>query len=66
MKKNNVIIEKIWLTVTELQEYLGFANEAKQREWRERGLIPFYTIGRIILYRKDEIDDFVKKHRQFT
>ena len=65
MKRNNIVIEKIWLTVADLQKYLGFANEATQREWREKGSLPYYTVGRVILYRKDEIDDFVRRHKQF-
>ena len=62
--KKLISVEKIWLTVEELTQYLGFANAAKQREWREHGLLPFYKIDRMILYNKMEVDDFVRKYKQ--
>lgn len=63
-KVSNVMIEKRWLTVGELEEYLGFGNMATQRDWRDSGLLPYYRLGRVIVYDKNEIDDFVKKHKQ--
>lgn len=64
VKNSNVAVEKRWLTANELEEYLGFGNAVTQREWRDSGLLPYYRIGRIILYDKKEIDDFVIKHKQ--
>ena len=63
-KVSNVMVEKRWLTVEELEVYLGFANMATQRDWRNNGLLPYYRLGRVIVYDKNEIDDFVKKHKQ--
>ena len=60
----NVSVEKRWLTVEELEAYLGFGNMATQREWRDSGLVPYYRLGRVIVYDKNEIDDFVKRHKQ--
>ena len=57
-------IEKMWLTVGQLQEYLGFGNRATQQEWRDSGLLPYYRIGKVIVYNKNEIDDFVKQYKQ--
>lgn len=63
-KVSNVMVEKRWLTVEELEVYLGFGNMATQRDWRDSGLLPYYRLGRVIVYDKNEIDDFVKKHKQ--
>ena len=46
-----------------LTEYLGFGNGDTQKEWRDNGELPFYQLGRKILYRKDDVDAFVEKHR---
>lgn len=63
-KVSSVAVEKRWLTVGELETYLGFGNMATQREWRDSGFLPYYRIGKVIVYDKNEIDDFVKKHKQ--
>lgn len=63
-KVSTVGVEKRWLTVEELEAYLGFGNMATQREWRDNGLLPYYRLGRVIVYDKNEIDDFVRKHKQ--
>ena len=63
-KIGRVVIEKIWLTIPQLTEYLGFANRATQQEWRDAGLLPYYRIGKNIVYKKSEIDEFVERHKQ--
>jgi excisionase family DNA binding protein len=56
-------IETIWLTVAEVTRYLGFASVDTQREWRDSGRLPYYLIGRVILYKKAEVDKFIEQHR---
>lgn len=56
-------IEPTYLTVAGVQRYLGFGNVDTQREWRDKGRLPFYIVGRQILYRKADIDKFVERHR---
>lgn len=63
-KIGKVMVEKIWLTIPQLTEYLGFANRATQQEWRESGALPYYRIGKNIVYKKSEIDEFVERHKQ--
>lgn len=58
-----VTCERLYLTIAALTEYLGFGNSDTQREWRDNGELPFYMIGRQILYRKSDVDAFVEKHR---
>lgn len=65
-KIGKVIVEKIWLTIPQLTEYLGFANRATQQEWRESGALPYYRIGKNIVYKKSEVDEFVEKHKQYS
>lgn len=65
-KIGKVMVEKIWLTIPQLTEYLGFANRATQQEWRESGELPYYRIGKNIVYKKSEVDEFVEKHKQFS
>ncbi len=56
-------IEALWLTVAEVKRYLGFAGVDTQREWRDSGRLPYYLVGRVILYKKADIDRFVERHR---
>jgi excisionase family DNA binding protein len=65
-KIGKVMVEKIWLTIPQLTEYLGFANRATQQEWRESGALPYYRIGKNIVYKKSEVDEFVEKHKQYS
>lgn len=54
----------MWLSVKEVTDYLGFGNRATQQEWRDSGMLPYYRIGKQILYKKNDIDDFVEKHKE--
>ena len=58
-----VTCERLYLTIAALTEYLGFGSEDKQKEWRDNGDLPFYQVGRQILYRKDDVDAFIERHR---
>lgn len=58
-----VTCDRVYMTVAILKEYLGFANEDTQKEWRDAGVLPFYQIGRMILYKRSDVDAFVEKHR---
>lgn len=62
-KKGKVLLEKIWLSSQQLTEYLGFGNRATQQEWRDSGLLPYYKVGKNIVYKKSDVDDFIEKHR---
>ena len=64
MKNSRIKIEKIWLSVKEVELYLGYGNKATQQKWRDSGMLPYYRIGKQILYKKNDIDDFVEKHKE--
>ena len=55
-------MEKVFLTIDELSQYLGIkkSNLYFKVERRE---IPFYRVGRLILFKKDEVDSFMDKCR---
>jgi hypothetical protein len=58
-----VEVESPYLTVAELQKYLGVGTRNVQQRWRETRQIPFFIIAGKILYRKSDIDKFVERHR---
>jgi excisionase family DNA binding protein len=55
-------VEKKFLNIDELSQYLGIkkSNLYAKVERRE---IPFYRWGRLIMFKKDEIDVFMEKCR---
>jgi excisionase family DNA binding protein len=55
-------MEKVFLNIDELSQYLGIkkSNLYSRVERRE---IPFYKVGRLIFFKKDEIDAFMDKCR---
>jgi excisionase family DNA binding protein len=60
--RSNRQMEKVFLTIDELSQYLGIkrSNLYSKVERRE---IPFYRVGRLIFFKKDEIDAFMEKSR---
>lgn len=58
-----VALEKRWLTVHEAERYIGFGSRDKQQEWRDSGMLPYYLIGRQIVYDKSDLDRFIQKHK---
>ena len=55
-------MEKEFMNIDELSQYLGIkkSNLYGKVERRE---IPFYRVGRLIFFKKDEIDAFMEKCR---
>ena len=55
-------MEKVFLNIDELSQYLGIkkSNLYAKVERRE---IPFYKVGRLIFFKRDEIDSFMEKCR---
>jgi excisionase family DNA binding protein len=55
-------VEKKFLTIDELSQYLGIkkSNLYAKVERRE---IPFYRFGRLIMFKKEEVDAFMEKCR---
>jgi excisionase family DNA binding protein len=55
-------MEKVYLTVDELSQYWGI-KKSKIYSMVERREIPFYRVGRLILFKKDIIDTFMETCR---
>ena len=55
-------MEKVFLTVDELSQYLGI-KKSKIYSMVEHREIPFYRLGRLILFKNDVIDTFMEKCR---
>jgi len=53
-------MEKVFLNIDELSRYVGIkkSNLYAKVERRE---IPFYRVGRLVFFKKDEIDIFMQK-----
>ena len=55
-------MEKVYLNIDELSQYLGIKKSNIYAKV-ERKEIPFYRWGRLIMFKKDEIDSFMEKCR---
>lgn len=55
-------MEKVYLNIDELSQYLGI-KKCNLYSKVERKEIPFYRWGRLIMFKKDEIDVFMDKCR---
>ena len=55
------ISEELWLNTKEAAQFLGVTTRTIAN-YRERGMIPFAQVGRIIRYRKEDLDDFLMEH----
>ena len=51
-------MEKVYVNIDELSQYLGI-KKSKIYSMVERREIPFYRVGRLIFFKKDEIDAFM-------
>ncbi len=52
-------MDKDWMTVEAAAEYLQISMTTAYR-WTKEGRLPSHRIGRLLRYRKDEIDAAVK------
>lgn len=57
-----VEVEKVWLSNTETQRYLG-VSQAFLKRLRQNGAVPFYKVGGKVFYRKRDIDRLVTRGR---
>jgi excisionase family DNA binding protein len=55
-------MEKEFLNIDELSQYLG-VKKSNLYSKVERKEIPFYRFGRLIMFKKDEVDTFMQKYR---
>ena len=63
MTTTNQLISKSnqWLNTKEAAEFLGVTTRTVAN-YRERGMIPFAQVGRVIRYRLDDLNQFLMEH----
>ena len=54
--------EKEWLTIGNLQDWLGLSR-SKTYELIRTGEIPSYKIGRVLRLRKQDVEQWLEQHR---
>ena len=54
---------KLWLELPSAAEYLN-KSEITLRRWVKDGGVPYYKLGREYLFIKEELDEFIKKHKK--
>jgi excisionase family DNA binding protein len=60
MTKTN-IVNKQWINTEEAAQFLGVTTRTIAN-YRERGLIPFAQVGRVIRYRREDLNRFLMEH----
>ena len=54
---------RLWLELPSAAEYLN-KSEITLRRWVKDGNVPYYRLGREYLFIKEELDEFIKKHKK--
>jgi excisionase family DNA binding protein len=54
---------KLWLELASAAEYLN-KSEITLRRWVKNGNVPYYRLGREYLFIKEELDEFIRKHKK--
>ena len=54
---------KLWLELASAADYLN-KSEVTLRRWVKDGSVPYYRLGREYLFIKEELDEFIKKHKK--
>jgi len=61
-QNDNTKILDDWLTIKQLNSEIEI-NTDTQAKYRSAGTIPFYKVGKRILYRKSEINEWLLSHK---
>lgn len=51
---------KKWMNLQEAVAYLGFGSKGLFQEWRETGRLPYYSTGKIIIYKRTDLDKMME------
>ena len=55
-------LQSEWLTIQDLNDVMNI-NTDTQAKYRSAGTIPFYKIGKRIMYKASEIDAWLNQHK---
>ena len=58
---SNTKIDKQWINTEEAAQFLGVTTRTIAN-YRERGMIAYAQVGRVIRYRKDDLNKFLLEH----
>ena len=61
--KNETIVSD-WMDADQVAEYLGFAGRNSVYAAKDRGLLPYYTLGRSIRFKKSELDALLESTKR--
>jgi len=53
-------MEDRWLSITEICKHLGVSNDTVYK-WIDRHEMPAHRLGRLWKFKKDEVDEWVRK-----
>jgi excisionase family DNA binding protein len=53
---------KLWLDIANTAEYLN-KSQITIRRWVQEGRIPYFKPGKEYLFEKEDLDEFIQKHR---
>ena len=56
------ILQTEWLTIAELKDIIDIATDT-QAKYRSDKSIPFYKVGKRIMYRASEINEWLLTHK---
>ena len=63
-KKDTSVLDPTWVTTKQLSQHLGISTAAVTNI---RGTkIPFYKIGGRILFKREEVDEYIQKSRYMS
>jgi hypothetical protein len=57
---------KKWLNLEEAVTYLGFGSKGTFQEWRETGKLTYYKPGKIIIYKRTDLDNLMEKNKHIA
>jgi excisionase family DNA binding protein len=60
---NEMFVERKFLTIYELSQYLGI-KKSTIYAWAEAQVLPHYKLGRMVRFKKDEIDSWMESKRK--
>jgi len=61
LTKTSPISNNNWLTIEDVIRILNVSRRTLQ-SYRDKRLIPYYQVGRKILFKNTDIDDFLERH----
>jgi excisionase family DNA binding protein len=56
-------MEKIFLTISEVSNYLSI-KPSTLYAWVKTGEIPYYRLGKMVRFKKEDIDAWMESHRE--